>query len=246
MKKRIVITGASSGLGKTLTADLAAQGHTLYALARSAEKLNELKVAHPDQIEVCAVDIADAQAVQKVFSEIGPADVLINNAGIFSSAPFHEESFENIDRIIDTNLKGLMYCTRAALPAMIEKKAGHIINISSVSGINGLPGQAIYGASKHGVQGFADVRVPMDEASASVILDLSGRSYLVFDAGFSSDVVGDLTTQMVPHFFHSLITSAENDHHVIEAIFKAFGIALARSAKVERSDVPSTKGVLTG
>ena len=107
-----------------------------------------------------------------------------------------------------------------------------------------------------GIARFADVRVPMDEASASVILDLSGRSYLVFDVGFSSDVVGDLTTQMVPHFFHSLITNAginahitasgENDHHVIEAIFKAFGIALARAAKVERSDVPSTKGVLTG
>ena len=107
-----------------------------------------------------------------------------------------------------------------------------------------------------GIARFADVRVPMDEASASVILDLSGRSYLVFDAGFSSDVVGDLTTQMVPHFFHSLVSSAGinahisasggNDHHVIEAIFKAFGIALARAAAIERSDVPSTKGVLTG
>ncbi|NOQ29029.1 MAG: imidazoleglycerol-phosphate dehydratase HisB [Methanosarcinales archaeon] len=118
-------------------------------------------------------------------------------------------------------------------------------------------GQAISQAlgDHAGIARFADVRVPMDEASASVILDLSGRSYLVFDVGFSSDVVGDLTTQMVPHFFHSLITSAGinahisasggNDHHVIEAIFKAFGIALRRSATVERSDVPSTKGVLT-
>jgi len=119
-------------------------------------------------------------------------------------------------------------------------------------------GQAIAQAlgDHTGIARFADVRVPMDEASASVILDLSGRSYLVFDVGFSSDVVGDLTTQMVPHFFHSLVTSAginahisasgENDHHVIEAIFKAFGIALRRSAAIERSDVPSTKGVLTG
>ena len=119
-------------------------------------------------------------------------------------------------------------------------------------------GQAISQAlgDHAGIARFADVRVPMDEASASVILDLSGRSYLVFDVGFSSDVVGDLTTQMVPHFFHSLITGAGinahiaasggNDHHIIEAIFKAFGIALARAATVERSDVPSTKGVLTG
>ncbi len=119
-------------------------------------------------------------------------------------------------------------------------------------------GQAIAQAlgDHAGIARFSDVRVPMDEASASVILDLSGRSYLVFDAGFSSDVVGDLTTQMVPHFFHSLVSSAGinahisasggNDHHVIEAIFKAFGIALRRSAAIERSDVPSTKGVLTG
>jgi imidazoleglycerol-phosphate dehydratase len=118
-------------------------------------------------------------------------------------------------------------------------------------------GQAIAQAlGRHaGIARFSDVRVPMDEASASVILDLSGRSYLVFDAGFSSDVVGDLTTQMVPHFFHSLITSAginahisasgRNDHHIIEAIFKAFGIALARAAIVKGSEVPSTKGVLT-
>jgi imidazoleglycerol-phosphate dehydratase len=119
-------------------------------------------------------------------------------------------------------------------------------------------GQAIAQAlGRHaGIARFSDVRVPMDEASASVILDLSGRSYLVFDAEFSSDVVGDLTTQMVPHFFHSLITSAginahisasgRNDHHIIEAIFKAFGIALARAAIVKGSEVPSTKGVLTG
>jgi len=119
-------------------------------------------------------------------------------------------------------------------------------------------GQAIAQAlgDHAGIARFSDVRVPMDEASASVILDLSGRSYLVFDVGFSSDVVGDLTTQMVPHFFHSLVSSAGinahisasggNDHHVIEAIFKAFGIALRRSATVERSDIPSTKGVLTG
>ena len=119
-------------------------------------------------------------------------------------------------------------------------------------------GQAISQAlgRREGIARFADVRVPMDEATASVIIDLSGRSYLVFDADFSSDAVGDLTTQMVPHFFHSLISGAginahisasgENDHHIIEAIFKAFGIALRKSAAIERSDVPSTKGVLTG
>ena len=105
-----------------------------------------------------------------------------------------------------------------------------------------------------GIARFADVRVPMDEAIASVAIDLSGRSYLLFDADFSSRVVGDLTTQMVSHFFYSLIVNAGinahisaqgmNDHHKIEAIFKAFGIALRKSAAIEGSDIPSTKGVL--
>jgi len=169
MKKTIIITGAGSGLGKVLAAALAGQGHRICALSRSADKLAELKASYPEQIEPFAVDIADAAAVQNVFSNIGTIDVLINNAGIFSSAPFHEESWENIDRIIDTNLKGLMYCTRAALPAMMERKAGHIINISSVSGINGIRGQAIYGASKHGVQGFADV-VAMEAREHGVLV----------------------------------------------------------------------------
>ena len=118
-------------------------------------------------------------------------------------------------------------------------------------------GQAISESlgDRTGIARFADIRVPMDETIASVVLDLSGRSYLAFDVDFSSDAVGDLTTQMVPHFFRSLISNAginahisaqgENDHHLIEAIFKAFGIALARAATIERSDIPSTKGVLT-
>jgi len=119
-------------------------------------------------------------------------------------------------------------------------------------------GQAIFQSlgDHAGVARFSDVRVPMDEAIASVAIDLSGRSYLVFDSDFSSRVVGDLTTQMVAHFFHSLIAGARitahiaadglNDHHTIEAIFKAFGIALRKAAAIEGSDIPSTKGVLAG
>jgi NAD(P)-dependent dehydrogenase (short-subunit alcohol dehydrogenase family) len=161
MNKTMVITGAASGLGRALAFHLAEQGNRVCALGRRAEALEELRRACPDRIKSYPVDITCAGAVQQVFAEIlnehARLDVLINNAGVFHTAPFHEESFENIDRIVDTNLKGLMYCTRAALPSMIAQKGGRIINISSVSGINGIPGQAIYGASKHGVQGFADV-----------------------------------------------------------------------------------------
>ena len=158
-----------------------------------------------------------------------------------------------LDHVLDSFARHGLFDLTIRAAGDIELGDHHIVEDVGI-----VLGQAIsHALGDHaGIARFADVRVPMDEASASVIIDLSGRSYLVFDAGFSSDVVGDLTTQMVPHFFHSLITSAGinahisasggNDHHIIEAIFKAFGIALARAATVERSDVPSTKGVLTG
>ena len=94
----------------------------------------------------------------------------------------------------------------------------------------------------------------MDEALAEVALDLGGRSYLAFDARFMSQRVGDFGTQMTRHFFESLVSNAginvhmkvegENDHHKIEALFKAFAVALKRAATVVGDDVPSTKGVL--
>jgi imidazoleglycerol-phosphate dehydratase len=107
---------------------------------------------------------------------------------------------------------------------------------------------------KKGIARFADARVPMDEALASAAVDISGRSFLVFNAKFENPTIGGLTSRNVQHFFESLTTNAginvhleatgENDHHKAEALFKAFGIALKRSARVTGSGIPSTKGVL--
>lgn len=167
--KHLVITGASSGLGKTLAASLATGDHQIHALARSTDKLAELQAAHPEHIHPVTLDLTDFRAVEAAFAKIGPVDVLINNAGIYHNAPFHEESFENIDRIIDTNLKGVMYGTRCVLPGMIQRKEGLILNISSVSGITGIRGQGIYGASKHGLQGFSDV-IAMEAREHNVLV----------------------------------------------------------------------------
>lgn len=107
---------------------------------------------------------------------------------------------------------------------------------------------------KKGIARFGEARVPMDEALAEVALDLGGRSYLAFDARFMSPRVGDFGTQMIRHFFESLINNGginvhmkvdgENDHHKIEALFKAFAVALKRAAALSGEGVPSTKGVL--
>lgn len=107
---------------------------------------------------------------------------------------------------------------------------------------------------KKGIERFGEARVPMDEAIASAAVDISGRSYLVFNASFSETKIGGFTSRNTKHFFESLSSNAginvhmdvsgDNDHHKIEALFKAFGIALKRAARITGTTVPSTKGVL--
>jgi len=107
---------------------------------------------------------------------------------------------------------------------------------------------------KAGISRFGEARIPMDEALAEVTLDLGGRSYLMLSAGFGSPRVGEFNTQMVKHFFESLAENAkmnlhatvhgENDHHMIEALFKAFAYALRRAVMIDGVGVKSTKGVL--
>lgn len=105
-----------------------------------------------------------------------------------------------------------------------------------------------------GIARFGEARIPMDEALAEVALDIGGRSYLVLKAEFTSPQVGQFGTQLVRHFFETLASNAkitmhasvygENDHHKIEALFKAFAHALKRAVKIEGKEVKSTKGVL--
>ncbi|WP_321419952.1 imidazoleglycerol-phosphate dehydratase HisB [uncultured Methanomethylovorans sp.] len=116
-------------------------------------------------------------------------------------------------------------------------------------------GQAIAQALGNcaGIARFGEARIPMDEALASVALDMGGRSYLVLDASFIAPKVGELSTQMVKHFFESVVSNAkinmhasvygDNDHHKIEALFKGFAYALRRAVVVEGGDIKSTKGV---
>jgi len=107
---------------------------------------------------------------------------------------------------------------------------------------------------KAGIARFGEARIPMDEALASVALDLGGRSYLVLDAKFMASMVGEFSTQMVRHFFESVIQNSkinmhasvygDNDHHKIEALFKAFAYALRRATVIEGEGIKSTKGTL--
>ena len=105
-----------------------------------------------------------------------------------------------------------------------------------------------------GIARFGEARIPMDEALAEVALDIGGRSYLVLKTDFASPYVGQFSTQLVKHFFETLASNAkitvhasiygENDHHKIEALFKAFAYAMKRAVKIEGKEVKSTKGTI--
>ncbi len=160
--KTIFITGASAGFGEACAHAFAAEGHRLILTARRLEKLEtlrrELKAAagvHIIQLDVRDRAAVDA-AVASLPAEFREIDVLVNNAGLaLGLKPSHQVDIEDWDVMVDTNIKGLMYCTRAILPGMVERNRGYIVNISSVAASWPYPGGNVYGGSKAFVSQFS-------------------------------------------------------------------------------------------
>lgn len=154
----MVISGVTSGLGLELARHFSSKGWNICGLARNLKRLKILKAELGDTFDFYQVDISISRDVANVFSHIKSRfsliDVMINNAAVFKMAPFSETSIEDIDRIIDTNLKGSIYCTHSVLE-MMRPKLGRIINIGSVAGEHGIKNQSVYCASKFGLDGFA-------------------------------------------------------------------------------------------
>ena len=158
--KNIVLTGASRGIGESIAKKLAENGFNVFGFARNIDRLHSLVKNGNGRIFAYQIDVTKPDQIQKAYEEIetiyGPIDVLINNAGIYQGIEFYKQDIDRISQIIDTNLKGTLFCTRLVLPYMIKRKKGRIINISSVSGTRGIPLEVAYGASKHGMIGMAD------------------------------------------------------------------------------------------
>ncbi len=148
--KTIVITGATSGVGEKLVNQFSSKGFNVIALGRDELKLNKLRA---NNIKCIKADIRIPKEVQIAFSSIKKIDILVNNASIFKMKKFDSFNTKEIDDILDTNLKGTIYCTLEAIKKMNK---GRIINISSVSGTHGIKNQAVYSSSKYGVIGFAE------------------------------------------------------------------------------------------
>ncbi|ADE55807.1 SDR family oxidoreductase [Coraliomargarita akajimensis] len=161
--KVIVITGASSGIGEETARLLASKGARVVLGARRADRLNAL-VAEIEQEGGQAIALAtdvsqqvDVQAlVQLAVTEYGHVDVLLNNAGIMPVAPMVMTKVDDWDRMIDVNVKGLLYGIAAVLPLMKERGEGHVINVASVAGHKVIPNFTVYCATKHAVRAISE------------------------------------------------------------------------------------------
>jgi 3-oxoacyl-[acyl-carrier protein] reductase len=161
--KVALVTGAGKGIGRAVALALAQEGVQVGLLARSEEQLQAVAAeltALGGKSVVVAADITDRAAVEaaaaRVAQELGPIDILINNAGIGTFGKFLEVEPAEWERIIQVNLLGVYYATRAVLPQMVERQTGDIINISSTAGQRGAAGTSAYSASKFAVMGLTE------------------------------------------------------------------------------------------
>ncbi len=184
-----VVTGASRGIGAAIALALAAQGRHVVCIARNMEKLEAVKaeiegVAGNAGASVAACDVGDgaalASAIESIAAEHKRLDILVNNAGITRDNLMLRMSDEEFDEVINTNLRSAFVACRAALRPMMRGKWGRIINIASVGGIVGNPGQANYAAAKAGLIGLSKT-IAKEMASKNITCNVVAPGFIETD-----------------------------------------------------------------
>lgn len=160
--KVVIITGASSGIGEAIAREFACNGSKVVLAARSEEKLSQIVKELTDDNFIAEYFITDVtkeedcrQLIEKTVEKFGKIDILVNNAGLSMRASFLDVDLKVLHRLMDVNFWGTVYCTKYALPFLIQQK-GSLIGVSSVAGFHGLPGRTGYSASKFAMHGFLE------------------------------------------------------------------------------------------
>ena len=159
--KVALVTGGGRGIGRAIAIALSDAGASVAVTGRKTTNLEETKsaiTAKGGKAMALACDVANKSSVESAFekirAELGAVDILVNNAGITYSRKFHETPDDVWEQIIQTNVNGVFYCCKAALPDMIQKRWGRIVTIASIAGLGGIPFSSAYGASKHAQVGL--------------------------------------------------------------------------------------------
>lgn len=182
-----LITGSSTGFGRSLTEAVLQKGDRVVATARKPEQLGDLIEQYPEAAKAVPLDVTNLQevgnAVKAAVDAFGRIDVLVNNAGYGSMGAIEEQSDEAIKRQFDTNLFGAINMIRAVLPTMREQRSGHILNISSVGGVVSMAGGGIYSSTKFALEAVS-------EALAQEVAPLGIKVTIIEPGAFRTDFSG--------------------------------------------------------
>jgi len=190
MSKVWLITGASRGLGRAFTEAALKAGDRVVATARNPEQLVELEKRYAENIRTVPLDVTNEAQAKAAFeaaiASFGGLDVLVNNAGYGYVRPVEDTSLADFRAQIETNLFGVIIMTKAVLPYFRERRAGHIIQVTSIAGRVGPAGRAPYAAAKFGVEGFS-------ESLSKEIAPLGVKVTIIEPGGFRTDFAGSST-----------------------------------------------------
>lgn len=231
-KKVVAITGASSGLGEATSRLLAAKGAKVLLGARRESKLqtitNEIR-ASGGTAEFRILDVTkrdDVQAfVQSAVDLFGRIDVLVNNAGLMPLSPLAALKVDEWDRMVDVNIKGVLYGIAAALPLMQAQKAGHIINLSSVAGHVAFPGGAVYCGTKFAVRAISEAL--RQEVGADI------RSTIISPGAVKSELTTTISDPGTATYVNELYNVAID----ADAVARAVAFAIEQPADVDINEI---------
>ena len=236
---RVLITGATGGIGIAIARAFAARGAQLVLTGRRAEVLHELAQELEATVHVC--DLADHAALAEMIDAVGPVDVLVANAALPASGELASFTAEEIDRMLDVNLRAPLMLTHALVPGMTSRRRGHVVLISSLSGKTAAARSSVYSATKFGLRGFGlALAQDLRDSGVGVSVILPG---FVSDAGMFADTGVSLPTGVgtsLPEDVAAAVIDAIQ-HDRVEVVVAP---ALIRLGAVLSTLVPGTAAIV--
>lgn len=243
MDSRIVlITGATSGIGEATARLLAKNNFELIICGRRKDRLEKLAKELQTKVKILSFDVRDRKSVSDALSGL-KVDVLINNAGnAHGLDPIQSGNIDDWDAMMDINVKGLLYVTRAILPGMVERKSGHVINIGSIAGKEVYPGGNVYSASKFAVDAITrSMRIDLNAAGIKVTGIHPGMVETEFslvrfkgDEGRASNVYKGVEPLVANDIADLILFTLTRPAHVVIADLVVFPTAQASATIVKR------------